>query len=234
MMWILRLIDRIVNLAVFLFCLLLLLAGLYSATDTYYLYQSASDSSVLRFRPESKKDMQVLYEDLKGSVCWLTLKDAGVDAPVMQGKDNMEYLNKNPYGEFSLSGSLFLDSRNSADFSDEYSLIYGHHMDHQMMFGALDQYLDEEFLKTHTEGTLFVQEDVYDLEIFAAIECSAYENAVFDPGRSDQLLLYLEKNGIHPDKTDSRILAMSTCQYPDTMARTVVLAWINDKERSGS
>lgn len=215
-------------------CLLFLLLGLYSLTDTVLLYRDASDPSILRFRPEANSEPDTLYEELKGSVSWLVLEGAGVDDPIMQGKDNLEYLNKNPYGEFSLSGSLFLDSRNSADFSDPYSLIYGHHMDHHMMFGALDQYMDEEFFLTHPSGKLYVKDQVYELEIIAAAECSAFEHSVFEPGEADDVKQFIQNHSTYLRECplNERILCMSTCRFPDTQSRTVVFALIKDTERS--
>lgn len=38
---------------------------------------------------------------------WITIDDTHIDYPVVQGKDDMEYINKDVYGEFSLSGSIF-------------------------------------------------------------------------------------------------------------------------------
>ena len=231
----LSLIEELLHIAISVFCLLLLALSVYSLFDTANLYLDASRSSILRFRPEIEKENVNLYEELKGSVSWLTLDGAGVDDPVMQGKDNLEYLNKNPYGEFSLSGSLFLDARNSPDFSDPYSLIYGHHMDHHMMFGALDQYMDEEFFESHTEGSLTVNGEVLQLEIFSVLICSAYERTVFEPGESEGLRDYILQNSkyLHEEnwKEDERILAISTCRYPDTEYRTVVFARIKDHER---
>ena len=233
--FLLSLIESILRIVISVFCLLLLALSVYSLADTANLYLDASRSSILRFRPKIEKENVNLYEELKGSVSWLTLDGAGVDDPVMQGKDNLEYLNKNPYGEFSLSGSLFLDARNSPDFSDPYSLIYGHHMDHHMMFGALDQYMDEEFFESHTEGSLRVNGEVLQLEIFSVLICSAYERIVFEPGEGEGLREYILQNSkyLHEEnwKEDERILAMSTCRYPDTEYRTVVFARIKDHER---
>ena len=158
--------ERVVRMSCFLFCLLLMMGGVWALYDTALLYYEASDQSVLRFRPQSSGETGNLYESLRGSVSWLVLDGAGVDDPVMQGKDNMEYLNRNPLGEFSLAGSLFLDCRSSADFSDPYSMIYGHHMDHHMMFGALDQYMEKEFFDTHDSGRLYVNDEI--LEIVSA------------------------------------------------------------------
>ena len=78
--------------------------------------------------------------------------------PVMQGKDNYEYLNKDPYGEFSLSGSIFLDARNDLDFEDDYSLIYGHHMEKGAMFGALDDFQDRAYFDQRRSGTIVTDE----------------------------------------------------------------------------
>lgn len=229
-------IDHLIQTVSFLLCLLFLLLGLYSLSDTLSLYQSASDSSILRFRPEAKKQTGSAYEQLKGSVSWLTLTDAGVDDPVMQGEDNLEYLNRNPYGEFSLAGSLFLDSRNSPDFSDPYCLIYGHHMEHHMMFGALDQYMEKEFFDTHPSGILYVKDQIYDLEIIAYAECSAYEKSVFEPGESSSVREFIKTRSTYLRECtldeNSHILCMSTCRFPDTQSRTVVFALIKDQKRS--
>lgn len=78
----------------------------------------------------------------------MTIDDTNIDYPVMQGEDNNEYLNKDPFGNYALSGSIFLDRRNNPEFKDYYSLIYGHHMEHGMMFGAIDEYLNEDYFNS--------------------------------------------------------------------------------------
>ena len=56
-------------------------------------------------------------------VCaWVSLDNTKVDYPVLQGANNMIYLNQDVYGDFALAGSIFLDSRNDRTFSDRYSL----------------------------------------------------------------------------------------------------------------
>ena len=62
----------------------------------------------------------------KDVVGWIKIFDTHISYPVVQGKDNQEYLNKDVFGEFSFSGSIFLDYRNACDFTDSYSIIYGH------------------------------------------------------------------------------------------------------------
>ena len=53
----------------------------------------------------SLQELALINPDTRG---WLTIPDTHIDYPVLQGNDDMEYINKDVFGEFSLSGSLFL------------------------------------------------------------------------------------------------------------------------------
>ena len=160
---------------------------------------------------------------------WLTIPDTGIDYPVMQGRNNEEYINKDPFGEFSLSGSIFLDSRNRADFSDAYSILYGHHMEHGAMFGALDDFIKQEYFDQNRTGTLITTSGQdYTIRLFAASKADATEKTVFDPPDStnEKLLQYLKQHAavFEPQGVDaqSRILAMSTCQSAENVERMIV------------
>ena len=186
-----RIYDRVM-LALFVFALLIVIYALY---DTLYIYDHATDKSLLGFKPNSENVMAAEQESsiTDDMVAWITLDDTSVDYPVMQGRTNSDYLNTDPFGNYSLSGSIFLDSRNKGDFTDPYSVIYGHHMEYKMMFGALDDYLDESFLKSHTHGTLLVGKEgntSYDLEIFYAMEADAKDDYIFEPDQYELLLDY--------------------------------------------
>ena len=81
---------------VFLICILLFLIGLYALVDSYLVYQHANDTSLLKHKPGYEKDDG---RDIVGNmVAWLTVDDTKIDYPVMQGENNEEYLNKDPYG----------------------------------------------------------------------------------------------------------------------------------------
>ena len=154
---VIRFLDGVENALVFLLFFLVFLAGLYSLIDTWMVYSHAVDSSILKYKPgyQGSPPDREIQGDMAG---WLTMDETGIDYPVMHGDTNEEYLNKDPYGDYSLSGSIFLDSRNSDDFSDEYSLIYGHHMEGGAMFGPLHKYLNRSYFEKHKNGTLTVKE----------------------------------------------------------------------------
>ena len=60
-------------------------------------------------------ELQTVNPDVCG---WLTVDGTGIDYPVVQGATNMDYVNRDVYGDFSLSGAIFLDSRCAADLTD--------------------------------------------------------------------------------------------------------------------
>ena len=223
-------VDRIVALV----SLLLFLICLYAMVDAYMVYAGASDTSILRYKPKLG-DTQALQELSDDAVAWLTVDNTKIDYPVMQGKTNEEYLNKDPYGNYSLSGSIFLDYRNKKDFTDAYSLVYGHHMEYGAMFGALDEYVNKDYFDTHKTGKLIVVNGKsYNIGFFAVCKAQATEGVVFDPPESSnkRLLEFLKKNAViyEPQQVNesSRLIALSTCQSAENVERIIVFGTLEE------
>ena len=224
-----RFVDRVTDYALLLFFLLLFLIGGYTMYDTVLIYDASSGENLRSFRPltaasgegeGSVWDMSALSEDV---VAWLTVDDTAIDYPVMQGADNSEYLNKDPFGQYSLAGSIFLDSRNGPDFTDAYSLIYGHHMDYGRMFGALDAFLDEDYFDAHLTGSLTVADRVYAIRFFACVEADATVPEIFAPTETDGTMAYVREHaGIWREPEEGPLIALSTCKLPQTLERIIV------------
>lgn len=230
---IVRLLDKGEDIIVFLLCIVLFLTGAYAMYDSYMVYKGANNTDILKLKPGCEDGFGIAKEIQGKMVAWLTLDDTTVDYPVMQGKTNVEYLSKDPFGEYSLSGSIFLDSRNSPDFSDGYSLIYGHHMEGGLMFGELDAFLDKEFFEMHKSGELVVGDDTYKIHIFAVMETEATNELIFAPteANASSTMGYVKKNSLFFDSSidvdsGAPIMGMSTCKYPDTVERTVVFGML--------
>ena len=239
-----HILDRIEDTAAFILCLILFFVGMYALIDSYLVYQHANDTSLLKYKPgyESTAEDKAIIGNM---VAWLTVDDTNIDYPIMQGKNNEEYLNKDPYGEYSLSGSIFLDFRNSPDFTDSYSLIYGHHMEGNYMFGALHSFLEEDFFNEHTSGSLIAGDTNYDLKIFAVLNTEATKDIIFSPTqyKLSEVLSYVKENSefinsselekIESDistngEAGTSIIALSTCKHPDTVYRVVVFAHLTN------
>ena len=220
--------NRAYEKTMLLIFIIALLICIYALYDTWYVFDHANDKSYLKFKPGVEEEKGAVSESPIPSdmVGWITMDDTNIDYPIMQGEDNTEYLNKDPYGKFSLSGSIFLDSRNNSAFTDEYSLIYGHHMEYGVMFGALDDYLDEDYLNSHRHGQLLVGRDgkvMYELEAFYAMSADAKDDFIFNPENYEELYAFLREKGMD---INHRVLCLSTCAGDTSTTRIVVFAYI--------
>ena len=216
----------------FVFFVLLMLVSAYCVYDSWYVYTHTVERDILKYKPTVKgydPETSPLTEDMAG---WLTIDGTDIDYPVMHCEDNGRYLNTDPYGNYSLAGSIFLDSSNSPDFSDDYSIIYGHHMQYGKMFGALDSFLDESYMRSHSTGSLIVGRDghmTYGLEVFAAAYVSADEKTVFSIGSNNDIEQFIADNAeVQISVPNGRIVALSTCADNDSIRRLVVFCSIKE------
>lgn len=242
----LRAADFLVSTVVVLF---LVVAGAYSAYalwDNSQVYAAADNvqAELLQFKPKAGADNGASFEELLGinqDVCaWVTLDNTAIDYPVVQGEDNFTYVNTDVYGDFSLAGSIFLDVNCDKNFTDPYSLLYGHHMEESKMFGDLDLYKDAEFFAENTTGELILPDRTYDLKTFACLLVPSSESAIFQPQRWDSdlqgLYTFAQENALNLNTEtlaamkaagdDAQVLALSTCSTEFTDARTILLAWM--------
>lgn len=193
--------------------------------DTLLIYNASVSEDLRSYKPiiidgEAGWDMSALSDDV---VAWLTVDNTSIDYPIVQGKDNSEYLNKDPFGAYSIAGSIFLDFRNASDFSDGYSLVYGHHMEHGYMFGALDAFVKKDYFDSHRTGTLTIGNKVYNIEFFACLEADGATEAIFVPNSAEDALQYVREHYItFYEPEEGKLIALSTCKFPETTERTIV------------
>lgn len=217
--------------------ILVLLYSGYALWDTWRIYEGAGvDESLLQYKPLPQgtggNDFAELLA-INPDVCaWLTVDGTNIDYPVVQGDDNVAYVNTDVYGEFSLSGSIFLDARNERDFSDPYSLIYGHHMEGNVMFGELSNFSEATYFEEHPSGTLLLPDTSYCIVFFACLSADAYDEQMFGPGQltgedMSSLLERVRAEALQYREVgvseDDKVLALSTCSSAATNARTIVL-----------
>jgi sortase B len=232
--------NCLLNKAIALVLIVALLFGGYGLWDTWNIYRNATlDSDLLKYKPVATgedvpnptlSDMQKINPD----VCaWLTVNDTNIDYPVVQGKTNWTYLNQAVDKSFSLSGSIFLDCSNANDFSDPYSLIFGHHMEGKVMFGELPYFLETDYFNSHTSGVLFTPEHTYYIEWFACVKTNSNDLKIYNPTAYESqstttvLLDYVKSiatqyRDVGVSSSD-KILALSTCYDTTTNGRVVLV-----------
>ena len=117
---IIRIADKTVNWLIVLCFMPLLLYGLYGLWDSKQINQQADASLYETYKPNSKDFISFAELQKKNPevIGWITVDGTQIDYPLVQGEDNSKYVNTDPLGGFSLSGSIFLDYNNQKNFFD--------------------------------------------------------------------------------------------------------------------
>lgn len=234
--------NKILSVIAMVLILLMLLYGGYSLWSTEMINRGAFVSDeLLKYKPSGDATDRVTFNELlkinKDVKAWITIDDTHIDYPVVQGKTNQEYLNKDVYGEFSLSGAIFLDYRNSPDFSDRYSLLYGHHMQNGAMFGDVVEFVNEDYFANHDTGTLYLPDITYKITLFACVETQEFDSIIYNPtGQNkenlDVLLGYIKDKATQYRSiefgAEDLIIGMSTCAEAATNGRVVLFGRLDE------
>ena len=235
--------DRILSYFAIILMMTMLSFGAYSLWDTYVTMTGAFlKNDLLKFKPSldnpeetrlSLQELLAINPDTRG---WITIDGTHIDYPMVQGEDDMEYVNRDVTGDFSLSGAIFLSADNKPDFSDPYMVTYGHHMENGGMYGDVLEFEKKEYFDEHLGGTLFLPDgSSKKLEIFAMMECDAYDRMIYNTSNREghimELVEYLEEHSTNYRdigmKEGDQIMALSTCISLLTNGRAVVMARVN-------
>ena len=235
--------DKILSFLAIILMVVMLSFGGYSLWDTYVTMSGAFlKNDLLKYKPsldnpeETRLSLQELMAINPDTRAWITLDGTHIDYPMVQGKDDMEYVNKDVTCEFSLSGSIFLSAKNKADFSDPYMLTYGHHMDNGGMYGDVMKFIEKDYFDKHLTGHLFLPDGrARKLDVFAVIECDAYDQMIYrtdnKKGNVMELVEYLKNHATNfrdiGMKESDQIMALSTCVSLETNGRAVVMVRVN-------
>ena len=178
-------------------------------------------------------DFETLRRDYPAVTAWLTGCGGDIDTPVAQGADNIYYLDHLPDGTRNMLGTAFLDSANSASFSDDQSFIFGHHMDTGGgVFAPLLRYQKQEYFEKNPTFTLHTPGGCYTAWVFGAfvVQERAYPY-VHEFTSADGMAAFVERvraqsdiiSPVEPAPGD-RVLTLCTCTSKTNDLRYVVCA----------
>jgi len=240
-----RIANGFVDIVVLTAILLLIVFSGYAIWDAGQVHSAASSRRYEMYNPTvenetaSFEDLQALNPDV---FAWLTVYGTNIDYPVVQGQDNRRYVNTDARGRHSLSGAIFLDARNGANFSDFSSIVYGHHMENQVMFGEIASFSDRSYFEARRHGMLFFSGREHGLEFFAFVHADAYDTSVFrtaitEPEDKQAYLDLLMQMAMHTREDvqvtiNDRIVLLSTCSPNSTNGRDILIGKITDAPHS--
>ena len=179
------------------------------------------ENDIINIEPEEIKDielkaqnipLEVLYQDNdilvvnkpKGMVVhpangnpdivgWVYAKGTGIDYPIVQGKDNEEYLHMDNNKKKSSSGTIFLDHGCDKSFISDNNIIYGHHMKNGTMFAKLLKFREESFLKKHHVIILYTPKKTIYLKVISAYAVKAQDQMPITFANETQKKEYITK-----------------------------------------
>lgn len=189
--------------------------------------------------PEPRVDFAALRRGAPEALAWISVPGTRIDYPVVQWTDNQYYLKRTARHEHSSYGAIFMDYRNNGNFTDFYTIIYGHNMRSGKMFGTLRQFRDPDFFDRVEYGTLQTPGQTYRLHFFAWAAVSSvgpcYKSLTFvTPGEKQAFFdMAKEKAGRWRNIAlgpEDRILALSTCFSSSGNTRMIVFAKLESVE----
>ncbi len=185
-----------------------------------------------------RQDVRALQAEYPDGVGWLYSPDTVITYPIVRSSyDNPDaaeyyYLYRAVDGSYSGNGTPFMDCRNSANFSDYNTIVYGHHMNDGSMFASLDNYRNPDgvYLSEHPVMYLRTPERDYKIELFAGYVCDADSNTytMYFPDESSFLIYCRDMKAKSDFRSDVEvqpgdcIITLSTCSYEWHDARYVV------------
>jgi len=182
--------------------------------------------------------IDALYQvrDLTGNshiIAYMYIPGTNINNVVMQAHNNSFYLSRDMFGHHNLNGSLFVDYRNSPDFTDPNTIIYGHNMNNGNMFHNLRYYAfgdnREDFFRNHSHIFVVTDTEVLVYEIFSVFTTGTYFDYIQVNFRGDEFPEIIEEfnrrrlydTGITASYDDN-ILVLSTCSHINNRIRIVV------------
>ena len=225
----LRTIGMLLCLAVFLFAswkVLNIMGEYKEAEDTYdevteqFTDMTQTQSDVQKQElPEI--DFDGLIEINDDDKAWIYIEGTDVNYPVLQGIDNNQYLFQSYKKKYLTAGSIYIDYRCDDDFSDKHTVVYGHNMKNGTMFGQMDKYKTDEYLKEHPYVYIIMPDGTWKkYQVFGAYIADVFGQTFILPA-NDEVEMYnlrkliktenLIKNPPVTPEEGQKIMTLSTC-----------------------
>ena len=183
---------------------------------------------------DNKGILSINFDELKKTnkdiIGWIYSKNEKINYPVVQSTDNNYYLRRLVNGEYNRAGTIFMDYKNNKDLNDKVTIIFGHNMKNDTMFGTLPNYENQKYYDENKNLYYFTPEKRYRIELFSSFtinsESSIYKKTEFT---NDELEEFKEKSDFKNDvniTTEDKIMILSTCSYEYENSRYVVIGKI--------
>lgn len=178
-------------------------------------------------------DFAKLSEINSDIIGWIYIEGTNINYPVVQGTDNNYYLKHLFDGSYNSSGCIFMDAACASDFSNQHSIIYGHHMKDKSMFSGLMDYKDQAFYDEHSIALLVTPTAYYKIQFFSGYVSDTWGNAwdlSFNDYEYISWLNDIQRRSCFSSEcaptSEDKIVTLSTCTYEFDTAKFVLHGYI--------
>lgn len=180
-------------------------------------------------------DFAALKTACEDVVAWIYCPGTPVNYPIVQAEDNDYYLYRLMNGQNNKNGTIFMDFRNQSDFSDWNTLVYGHNMHNNSMFGIVPDYMDQKYYDEHPVWYLLTEDGDYMIELVGGYVTPADSDTYTIPADAagrDALTKKAAtsssfKSGVKVSGED-KLITLSTCVYDYDNARYVLIGVLRE------
>lgn len=161
---------------------------------------------------------------------WIYCPDTPINYPVVQGKDNNQYLRTDLQGKYLASGTIFVDYRNGNIGDDRNYIVYGHNMKNGTMFGTMVKYKEQSYYDAHPILYFLTPECNYIIELCAGAVINRDSNIYQQSPDTKTVENIISKSTFLSNTkiTESdNLITLSTCSYEFNNARYVLLGKLN-------
>ena len=187
----------------------------------------------------ARYDLAQFYATNDDFYGYLEIPGTGLSTPVVQGKDNKEYLRKNFFGETTKYGCPFVNVENTYAALDDNTSIFGHNMEYDdLVFGELEKYRSIDGFKKAPVIHLETMYADYTFKIYAVFLSDAdpdssgwFFDYIFtqlkDDNERKEYIAEIDQRKLYSTGVDilpsDKLLTLSTCGYDFGSERLVVV-----------
>ena len=103
--------------------------------------------NILNYKPTyTNINLNYYINKNKDTVGWIKIDNTKVNYPIVQSTNNTYYLDHDFYNTKTSIGWIYADYRNNFDIFNNNTIIYGHNLIDQYMFGILPTFLNKDWL----------------------------------------------------------------------------------------
>lgn len=227
--------SKLVDCVMITIYLSLIIIGGYALFDIHKVESSAkiSESTKADVMVDNEISIGALKEINNEIFAWISLDGTEIDFPVLKPNNNSKYLTRDYKGEYSQSGAIFEDYRSSI-INDNYSVIYGHRMNGDKMFGSIAKFSDRDYFNSHKSGLLVTENTSFNIEVLAYSELNIQSTKAYSlpiRGQVKNVVTSIldgakNKNGGANFEENAKYLLLSTCNKDSKYTRDVLLTKI--------